>query len=142
MKTITPSLKLLLNLTIAQSIMSRKFDGRLGSLGLTEFLILFQLEATSLKKLRRIDLSELVGLTASGITRILAPMEKIGLIKRESNAKDARVSYVALAKGGQTALNEALENAEELAQRLLVRAKKDEIENASELIQVLGGNIM
>jgi DNA-binding MarR family transcriptional regulator len=142
MQTLSPSLKLLLNVTIAQSIISRKFDGRLGSLGLTEFLILLQLNAAPEQKLRRIDLADAVGLTASGITRILAPMEKIGLIKREANSNDARVSYVVLIQGGNTALNNAIENSEELANRLLLHAKKAEVENASIVMQLLGGSLV
>jgi DNA-binding MarR family transcriptional regulator len=141
MTTITPSLTFFLNLAIVQSAMSRRFDGKLGSLGLTEFLILFQLENAPEGKMRRVDLAEHVGLTASGVTRLLAPMEKIGLIKREANAQDARVSYVSLAAGGKRMLKESMENAEELAQRLLSVAQKKEIEGASKLLVQLGGSV-
>ncbi len=138
---ITPSLKLLLNVATVQAIMSRRFDGKLGSLGLTEFLILFQLAQSKEEKMRRIDLAESIGLTASGVTRLLAPMEKIGLVKRESNAADARVSFVTIAKGGKEALENALENAEALAKSSLVSATKDEIAQTSSLLIKLGGTV-
>lgn len=118
------SLQFFLNLATVQSVMSRRFDGKLGSLGLTEFLILFHLAHAQGEKMRRIDLAESIGLTASGVTRLLAPMEKIGLVQREANAQDARVSLVTLAKGGRRALEDALENAEALSQSALSTATK------------------
>lgn len=45
-------------------------------------------------------------------------MEKIGLVKREQNQLDARVSYVAIAAGGKRKLAEALEDAEDVATQL------------------------
>ena len=141
MHFITPPLRLLLNLAAVQSVMSRKFDGKLGMLGLTEFLILFQLAHAPEEKMRRIDLAESIGLTASGVTRLLAPMEKIGLVKREAHAADARVSFVTLAKGGKSALENAIENAEALAETSLASATKDEIAQASSLLFKLGGTV-
>lgn len=141
MQTISSSLKFLLNLAIVQAGLSRRFDGRLGGLGLTEFLILSQLAAAPDEKLRRIDLAESIGLTASGVTRLLAPMEKIGLVKREANATDARVSLVTLAKGGKQKLTDAIENAEALAKTTLELATKEEITHASTLLRKLGGTV-
>jgi DNA-binding MarR family transcriptional regulator len=139
--SITPSLRLLLNLAAVQAALSRKFDGKLGSLGLTEFLILLQLERAEGGKMRRIDLAEGIGLTASGVTRLLAPMEKIGLVKREENPSDARVSFVAIAKGGRTMLEDTMENAEAMAQSALAGATKEEITQTSALLQKLGGTV-
>jgi DNA-binding MarR family transcriptional regulator len=138
---ISPSLKLLLNMAVVQAAMHRRFDGKLGMLGLTEFLILSQLAHASDGKMRRIDLAESVGLTASGVTRLLAPMEKIGLVKRETNASDLRVSFVAIAKGGKATLENALENAEALASTVLAFASKDELRGASSLLLKLGGTV-
>ena len=141
MITISHHLRLLLNMATAQAVMNRRFDGRLGSLGLTEFLILFHLERAPGGKLRRVDVAEQVGLTASGVTRLLAPMEKIGLVKREANAKDARVSYVSLAAGGKRMLQESLENAEALAENLLADSSRAEIESTSKVLRRLGGTV-
>jgi len=58
--------------------------------------------------LRRIELSELVGLSASGVTRLLAPMEKIKLVKKESNRRDARVSLVKLTDTDMEILADAM----------------------------------
>ncbi len=141
MITLSASLKLLLNLAAVQAVMSRRFDGKLGSLGQTEFLILLQLARSPDEKMRRVDLAESIGLTASGVTRLLAPMEKIGLVNREANAADARVSYVTLARGGKRALEEAMENAEALAQTALQACDKAHVAQANTLLLQLGGTV-
>ncbi len=90
-----------------------KLQKRLGSalsvhgIGLSEFLVLYQLYADSSRKLRRSELAEKVGLSPSGVTRLLNPMEKIGLIKKESNPRDARVSFVALSDAGESVFHDA-----------------------------------
>lgn len=76
----------------------------LHGIGLSEYLVLDRLQAAPGNKLRRSDLAEQVGLSPSGVTRLLNPMEKIGLIAKEENPRDARVSLVTLtAAGGQVA---------------------------------------
>ena len=76
----------------------------LHGIGLSEYLVLNRLQAAPGNKLRRSDLAEQVGLSPSGVTRLLNPMEKIGLIAKEENPRDARVSLVTLtAAGGQVA---------------------------------------
>lgn len=94
---------------------TRRFSGGLDGLGFSEFMILLQLKQSPEQKMRRTDLAECVGLTASGVTRLLAPMEKIGLIKREAAPRDARVSYVVITKSGERNLEESLQRAEEMA---------------------------
>lgn len=109
-----------MDLARAQAIFARKFDrGLEGGLGMNDFMILFYLNQTPEEKMRRIDLAKKMGLTASGITRLLLPMEKIGLVRREGSELDARIKYVKLAPGGKRLLNESLETAESLAQELL-----------------------
>lgn len=95
-----------------QAIMSRKLDSRLGGLGFTEFQILYYIRQSEGGRMRRTDLAEKLGLTQSGITRILLPMEKIGLVKKEADKNDARVSYVTIGRGGQEKLEEGIERAE------------------------------
>ncbi len=138
MTTISSSLAFFLNLAKAQSILTRKFDAHLGGLSLSDFMILYRLSQAKEEKMRRIDLADSVGLTASGITRLLAPMEKIGLVKREQNAHDARVSFVVLAPGGKRKLEEALEDAEMMSSELLSSAKKKGIDDAAEILKMLG----
>ncbi len=78
MQRIAENLNFFLELSKIQSVLSRKFDTATG--GLTEFLILVSLSKAEGGKLRRTDLAKAVGLTPSGVTRMLLPMEKIGLV--------------------------------------------------------------
>ncbi len=142
MKTLSPSLKFFLNLAKVQAVTTRRFDASLNGLGLTEFMILFHLSQAEHEKMRRIDLADKVGLTASGITRLLAPMEKIGLVQREANAHDARVSFVVLAPGGKNKLFDSIERAELLSADLLPDSAQKKIEKLSELLAEMGGGIL
>lgn len=87
--------------------------------------------------MRRIDLADAIGLTASGITRLLLPMEKIGLVKRESHDGDARVSYVSITPAGKTKLLEAIERAEIFSADLIHEAESDDIKKANLIISKL-----
>ena len=109
MQPVSLSLKVFINLSKILTENSRRFNGGLDGLGFNEFVILLHINQSPDKKIRRIDLAEKMGLTASGVTRILAPMEKIGLIKKETAQRDARVSFVAITPAGQRNLNETLE---------------------------------
>ena len=145
MKTINPSLKFFIDLARIQSVMARRFDGRMGAIhgiGFNDFVILYHLSQAPGEKLRRIDLAEKIGLTASGVTRMLAPMEKIGLIKREANAQDARVSYVMLAPGGKRLLTESLDTAEYLSQEVIPTTGSEKMEELSGLLTELGRTIL
>lgn len=141
MKNTSASLDVFIGLAKVQAIMSRRFDGGLGGLGFNDFLILFHLSHATDGKVRRIDLAQSMGLTASGITRLLAPMEKIGLVKRESNAMDARVSYVVLAKGGKRMLEEAMERAGQIAEEALASAKVKQVREAADILSVLAETV-
>lgn len=142
MKTITPSLAFFLHLAKVYTVASRRFDSSLNGLGLTEFIVLLQLYEEKEGKMRRVDLAEKVGLTASGITRLLLPMEKIGLVFKEPNAMDARSSLVALAPGGRQKLEEALDRAEVFCEDIVDRANiTEEIERASNVLKALGATL-
>lgn len=110
----------ILNIVKVQSVITKKFDGlSLHGLSLTDFMILHILSQVPGKRLRRIDLAESTGLTASGITRIISPMEKMGLVVKEHNDRDARVSYVKLTAVGDRILKEATVTAEHIGNKLL-----------------------
>jgi len=125
MEEISPSLDFFIQLAKAKTVLVRRFDNRLSfhGLGFNDFIILYHLSQAPQGKMRRIDLAEKVGLTASGVTRLLLPMEKIGLIKKEATEHDARISYVSLAPGGERLLNESMQEAEALAQELMPETK-------------------
>jgi DNA-binding MarR family transcriptional regulator len=142
MSTKNNSLTILINIMKVQSVISRRFD-RLNAhgIGFSDFVILSLLEKVPGEKMRRIDLAEKIGLTASGVTRLLSPLEKVGLVNRESNLRDARVSYVVLTVAGKKLYEEAKHTAELIANDLLPPLKANDLKVLSETLFLLGGNI-
>ena len=128
-----------LSLAEAHAKIVHVFDRRLGGLGFSDFVLLYHLHEAEGEKMRRVDLAEKMGMTASGITRMLLPMEKIGWIKREESKEDARVSFVKLAPGGKRLFSEAIERAELVAEELLPSTdicKKKDINDIFDLLSL------
>ncbi|WKE66325.1 MarR family transcriptional regulator [Gallaecimonas kandeliae] len=112
---------LLLSLFALQGQLTKKLERRLSLHGLsfTELQVMLHLAQAPQQSLRRIDLAELAGLSASGVTRLLLPMEKLHLVEREANPRDARVSLVKLSEAGAERLTEAMATFELAADELL-----------------------
>ena len=66
----------------------------------SEYLILKAVHDEGEAGIRRVDLAEKVGLTVSGVTRAIAPLEKQGYVETLEEASDARVRKVAMTKSG------------------------------------------
>ena len=101
--TYTATTDFCLRLARANAVLLRRFDNALGShhgISFGDFQLLNHLARAPGGKLRRVDLAERVGLTASGVTRTLLPLEKIGLITRESDPGDARVGFAVVTAAG------------------------------------------
>ncbi|WP_228412877.1 MarR family winged helix-turn-helix transcriptional regulator [Chryseobacterium sp. G0162] len=131
-----------MNLNKVQSIIARKFDSLSAhGLGFNDFVILYILSQSSESKMRRIDLAEKIGVTASGITRLLNPLEKVGLVTRETNERDARVSYVVISPNGKKIFEEAKITAEHASNDILPSKKNKSLQTASGLLSELGGDI-
>ncbi|MCI2809745.1 MarR family winged helix-turn-helix transcriptional regulator [Eoetvoesiella caeni] len=88
-------------------------------IGLTEYLILRSLKSAPAHRMRRIDLAQAVGLSASGVTRVLNPMEKIGLVEKDHVERDARVRLVVLTEAGTRVFDEASTSFNQVAESLL-----------------------
>lgn len=119
----------ILGLATLQTQMQKAVDRRLGLHGISfsEFYILCHLSRETTKAMRRVDLAESMAMSASGITRALTPMEKIGLVGKESNPRDARVSLVKLTPSGERVYNEALVTMKLVADDLLGELEEDDI---------------
>lgn len=90
------------------------FRSRLGGafaavhgLSVNEFFLLMHLERAPEHRLARVELARRMHVSASTVTRMAAPMEKIGLLSRETAARDARLALVVLTGAGRTRLAEA-----------------------------------
>ncbi len=130
--TTNKSLQLVMQLAWLNAVVNRRFGVQ--GLGIGDFMVLFHLNQSPEGKMRRVDLAEKLGLTASGITRMLLPMEKIGLVKRAADKTDARVSYAMLAPGGKRMLEESLERAGLLSEDILASANPQNIKEISSLM--------
>jgi DNA-binding MarR family transcriptional regulator len=135
------SLKLLLNLTKVQSLIYRKFELSAHGISFSDFMILYILNQAAGNKMRRIDLAEKTGLTASGVTRMLVPLEKIGLVQREANERDARVSYASLTETGKQILLEAMVTANYKAKEILPQTTIKNEDVLIRLLEEMGGDI-
>jgi DNA-binding MarR family transcriptional regulator len=142
MSTISSPLKLLMNLAKIQAMISRKFDSlSVHGIGFSDFLILHLLQQAPGEQLRRTELAEKIGLTASGITRLLLPMEKTGLVARGANERDARVSYAKLTPTGQLIYKEALSAANAIAEDIIATEYLEKAPPVADIFMMLGGNI-
>ncbi|MEU2357124.1 MarR family transcriptional regulator [Streptomyces misionensis] len=133
-----------LRLMRAQAALARRFDARLGGLhgvSLADFTLLLRLSQAPGGRMRRVDLAEALGLTASGVTRALAPLERIGLVTREPDARDARVAYASLTGTGREQLSRMRATAEETADELFAAPAWDErdVPLLAGLLSRLGG---
>jgi DNA-binding MarR family transcriptional regulator len=117
MSPVSKKLKFFFQLAKTNAILARRFS--LQGLGFGDIAVLLAISQAPGEKIRRIDLANQLGLTASGVTRMLLPLEKIGVVKREANARDARVSFATITAGGKRLLAESLESAEVVCDDLI-----------------------
>jgi DNA-binding MarR family transcriptional regulator len=94
----------------AHAALTRRFSSELLELhGLTlnDYEVLLHLAHAPEHRLRRVDLADRILLTASGITRLLAGLERAGYVGRATCPGDARVTYAVLTDAGHQRLREA-----------------------------------
>ena len=135
-------LELCIRLSRACAALTRRLDNVLSGLhGLSfaDFMILYYLERAPGSRLRRVDLAERLGLTASGVTRSLIPLEKLGLVSRQPDPRDARVGYATLTRSGRELLGYALISVREAAHDATDSVPTDQIEPVSTLLGRLAG---
>jgi len=76
-------------------------------ISVNEFFLLLHLERNEKNRLSRTELAKRMHVNASTITRMATPMEKLGIVEKQLDQRDARLAYVALTNAGSTKLNEA-----------------------------------
>jgi DNA-binding MarR family transcriptional regulator len=125
---------IILNALLASKL-SRKVEGQLNVHGIsfTEYLIMYHLDRSPMKTMRRIELAEHVGISASGVTRLIAPMEKIKIVEKEANPRDARQSLVKLSVTGQRLFKEASVSFEHCSNSLMENLSENQQEKLIEL---------
>jgi len=129
----------ILGLLRASALVEERFSGTLSAvhgLSLTDLLLMHHVQRSAGSKLSRVDLARRIHVSASTVTRKLIPLEKIGLVGREADARDARLAYVVLTPAGETLLGHASDTLEHMSE-LVFRDRWSDSE-ISQLESLLG----
>lgn len=128
----------MLNASLNTQLLKR-IDGQLGMHGLsfTEYMIMHHLNEAHKKTMPRVELAECVGISPSGVTRLIAPMEKNNIVEKEANPRDARMSLVKLSGVGETLYKESSVSFGHAAKRLLEKLNKAELRQLIDLSEKL-----
>jgi len=106
----------------AVALWEARADAELGGvhgLGLSDFAALHHLGQAPGARLRRVDLARRLALTPSGVTRLLDPLERRGIVTREQDGHDARATYAVLTRSGRALVKDATATMSALAEGLL-----------------------
>lgn len=93
-----------------EALIQSRATGVLGGVhgvSLNETIILMTLSRAEGGRMRRVDLANALGVSQATITRSVAPMERIGLVRRVDDGRDARVALVAITDAGRVRAEEA-----------------------------------
>jgi DNA-binding MarR family transcriptional regulator len=107
---ITQEQTLTLAFAAAWNRLEKRLDSSLGSIrgiSLAEYRLLQALSEAPNSWASRVDLAHAVGLTPSGVTRALRPMEKLGFVSTAKSKRDARLALASLTPSGQELVNDA-----------------------------------
>jgi DNA-binding MarR family transcriptional regulator len=105
-----PEVEAFAGLLRAHAATTRRFNAELVAehgLTLSDYEVLLRLARAPGRRMRRVDLSQQVLLTPSGITRLLSGLEGSGFVRRASCDSDARVTYAELTDEGLEKLQSA-----------------------------------
>jgi len=130
---------LLLSFASAWNRIERRLDSSLGAIrgiSLAEYRLLRALADAPNSQASRVDLAHAVGLTPSGVTRALRPMEKLGVVTTIKSKRDARLALAALSPSGRELVEDASTVVDDAMQDFLSRSLKVN-ENLDEMIGLL-----
>ena len=125
----------------AWSRLERRLDNSLGSIrgiSLAEYRLLRAMGDAPASQASRVELAHAVGLTPSGVTRALRPMEKLGIVSTVKSKRDARLAIAALTPAGRELLNDASGVVDDSMQAMLKRSP-DVVSRLDELVDLLEG---
>lgn len=106
----------------AVALWESRADAELGGvhgLGLSDFAALHALAEAPGVKLRRVDLAQRLALTPSGVTRLLGPLERRGIVTREESGHDARATFAVLTDSGRALVKDASATMRNVAEAIL-----------------------
>ncbi len=116
------ALEEILGIRRAVALWEARADAELGSIhgiGLTDFAALHHLAAAPGDRLRRVDLAQRLALSPSGVTRLLGPLERRGIVTREAVGHDARATFAVLTRSGRALVKDATATMNGIAESIL-----------------------
>jgi DNA-binding MarR family transcriptional regulator len=117
----------------------RRLDSSLSSIrgiSLAEYRLLKAMGDAPGAQASRVELAQAVGLTPSGVTRALRPMEKLGIVSTVKSKRDARLAIAALTPAGRELLDDAAGVVDDSMRAMLKRAP-DVVAQLDELTKLL-----
>jgi DNA-binding MarR family transcriptional regulator len=128
MKTqITQEQTLTLTFAAAWNRLEKRLDSSLGAIrgiSLAEYRLLRALSDAPSSWASRVDLAHAVGLTPSGVTRALRPLEKLGFVSTARSKRDARLALASLTPPGQELVEDAAGVVNDTVKLILERSPK------------------
>ena len=103
----------------------------------TDYAVLRTLYDARPSGLRRVDLADRVGLTPSGVTRLLLPLERIGLVSRRASETDRRSAVATLTPAGEQMVVDATATASQAAEGIFRFFTWEETETLRDLLSRL-----
>jgi DNA-binding MarR family transcriptional regulator len=104
------------------ALWQNRADAELGAvhgIGLSDFAAMHHLAEAPGGRLRRVDLAQRLALTPSGVTRLLAPLERRGIVTRDEGGHDARATYAVLTRSGKALVRDATATVSAIAESIL-----------------------
>ena len=125
--SLTSEQRLALTFADAWHRLERRLDNNLGAIrgiSLAEYRLLRALGDAHDSQASRVDLAQKTGLTPSGVTRALRPMEKLGIVSTRKSKRDARLAIAALTAAGHELLADASGVVDDTMKQFLERTPK------------------
>jgi len=119
--------QLALDLASAWRRLERSLDSSLAAargVSFAEYRILETLSRATGGRSSRVDLARSLGLTASGVTRALRPLEKIGVVHTQRSERDARLALASLTDAGRQLVADASGVVDDVVNSTLKHAPK------------------
>jgi len=135
--THSPEQSLSLAFASAWNRLERRLDSSLGSIrgiSLAEYRLLRALADAPNSQASRVELAQVVGLTPSGVTRALRPMEKLGVVSTVKSKRDARLAIAGLTPAGRELVDDASGVVDDTMKAILERSPQ----LSSKLTEIIG----
>jgi len=134
---------LALGIAAAWNRLERRLDSSLGAIrgiSFAEYRLLQALADSPGAQASRVDLAHAVGLTPSGVTRALRPMEKLGVVSTLKSKRDARLAIAAMTPAGREILDDANSVVHDTVAAILSRSPQlaAKIDGFTEVLDDLG----